>query len=146
MKLEIVKQDWRLLKAFLYPTHSWLFGVVVIMADYESVGCKFKHHKGLFNFEVIFVIISSIGFKIGQTQLVKPKKSNKPSIYRTPRTSSPEETIPSTNYARKSFMLWFLSAGRVTFVYHEEAITFLRCRVLWLISLDKNLLYINNAN
>ena len=27
------------------PTHSWLFGVMVMTSDWESVGCKFEHRN-----------------------------------------------------------------------------------------------------
>ena len=30
------------------PTHSWLFGVVVMTPDWESVGCEFKYSDILF--------------------------------------------------------------------------------------------------
>ena len=37
-------------KFLFLPLNSWLFGVVVMTPDWESVGCKFKDSKGIFSF------------------------------------------------------------------------------------------------
>ena len=99
------------------PIHTWLFGVVVMMAHLWSVGCEFKLHKGLFNLEVFCHQISGIRLKLGKTQitihlnsLVKSRKHSLPISCQT-WLHGYCTNIPIKVLIRKRIVLWEINMG-----------------------------------
>ena len=71
IQLEI-SQVWLKVTESFYvsPTHSWLFGVMVMTPDWISVGCEFEYRNFCFWKERPSLISPNFKFKIGKTQLL----------------------------------------------------------------------------
>ena len=59
---------WIKLESFRMPaSYSWLFGVMFMTPDWESVGCEFEY-RNLYFLKERLSLISLTEFKIGKTQ------------------------------------------------------------------------------
>ena len=69
IQLKPVIHDWRLLKAFLSPTHSWLFSTMVMMPDWMISRLWVQASQRSLISEVFWHLISWIRIKRGKTQV-----------------------------------------------------------------------------